>query len=415
MNWRELDWLLILCWAALLTIGLISIYSATLGPVSQFLPAAIRDNFWKQLGWVFVSGLIIILVQFTAPRTFQQGSYFFYAFTLILLGFTLVFGTEVNGAKSWLRFGPLGFQVSELGKIGAILAAANYLTSSRNISAERFKDALIAVIIILVPATMILLQNDTGTALVLIALIPIILFWSGLPYGISVFIVAPALIGYFTVFHWFWGLLATLLLTGLVFVVQRRLWLTVAQLGSGLALVIAVNVILETVLKPYQVARIKSFVNPAFDPRGNGWNIIQAKTAIGSGGLFGKGFMEGTQTQLRFLPEQWTDFIFCVISEEFGFVGGVTTILLLTFLLLRLLNIAGTHKHPFAQLVTVGITGVFFVHMLINLASASGLFPVVGIPLPFVSYGGSAFITNSLMLAICLNFDLYHRQFSIYA
>jgi rod shape determining protein RodA len=262
---------------------------------------------------------------------------------------------------------------------------------------------------------MILLQNDTGTALVLLALIPIILFWSGLPYGISVFMVAPAVIGYFTVFHWAWGLLATIIITSIVFVVQRHLWLVIAQFVSGLTLVGAINIILESVLKPYQVARIKSFVNPAFDPKGNGWNIIQAKTAIGSGGITGKGFMEGTQTQLRFLPEQWTDFIFCVISEEFGFIGGALTIILFMFLLLRLLNIAGTHKHPFAQLVIVGIAGVYFVHMLINLSSASGLLPVIGIPLPFVSYGGSAFITNSLMLAICLNFELYHREFSIYA
>jgi rod shape determining protein RodA len=415
MNWRSLDWWLIACWVALFTIGLFSIYSATLGPVSQFLPENIRDNFWKQLAFVGVSIIMVLVIQFTAPRTFQQGAYFFYAFTLMLLGFTLVFGTEVNGAKSWLRLGGFNFQVSELGKIGAILAVSNYLTSSRSISAERFKDALIAVIIIMIPAVMILLQNDTGTSLVLIALIPIILFWSGLPYGISVFIVAPAVIGYFTVFHWFWGLLATLLLTLLVFMVQRRVWLTIAQLGSGLILVGAINIILENVLKPYQVSRIKSFVNPAFDPRGNGWNIIQAKTAIGSGGITGKGFMEGTQTQLRFLPEQWTDFIFCVIAEEWGFIGAGLTVVLLTFLLLRLLNNAGTHKHPFAQLVIVGITGVFFVHMLINLASASGLLPVIGIPLPFVSYGGSSFLTNSFMLAICLNFDLYHREFSIYA
>jgi rod shape determining protein RodA len=415
MNWRELDWWLIGAWVGLFTIGLISIYSATLGPVSEFLPAHIRDNFWKQLGWVAFSAVVILIIQFTAPRTFQQGAYIFYGFTLLLLGFTLVFGTEVNGAKSWLRVGGFNFQVSELGKIGAILAVSNFLTSSRNISSERLRDAIVAVVIIATPAVLILLQNDTGTALVLLALIPIILFWSGLPYGISVFIVAPAVIGYFTVFHWAWGLLATIILTSIVFAVQRHLWLVIAQFVSGLTLVGAINIILESVLKPYQVSRIKSFVNPAFDPKGNGWNIIQAKTAIGSGGITGKGFMQGTQTQLRFLPEQWTDFIFCVISEEFGFIGGALTIGLLLFLLLRLLNIAGTHKHPFAQLVIVGIAGVYFVHMLINLASASGLLPVIGIPLPFVSYGGSAFITNSLMLAICLNFDLYHREFSIYA
>jgi len=191
------------------------------------------------------------------------------------------------------------------------------------------------------------------------------------------------------------------------------LWLTTSAIVTGSLVVAGVQVALYQILRPHQQARIEAFINPALDPQGAGWNVMQAKTAIGSGGLWGKGFLEGTQTQLRFLPEQWTDFIFPVIAEEFGFVGAGLVLLIFSVLLLRLLNIAGEHKHPFAQLVVVGITATFFVHLVINLGSAMGLFPVIGLPLPFISYGGSAFLSYSVMLAISLNFYMNRRQFSI--
>ena len=327
---------------------------------------------------------------------------------------TLLFGTEINGAKSWLRLGPFNLQTSELMKIATILATAQYLTSRRNITAENIRYAFIAVLMILVPTAFVIFQNDFGTAIVFLALIPVMLFWSGLPYGVSIFIVSPAAILYLTVFDWKLGALATILITVLIFIVQKRVWLTVTSLITGIVTVVGVNLALTDILQPHQVGRITAFTNPAFDPTGAGWNVIQAKTAIGSGGLLGKGFMEGTQTQLKFLPEQWTDFISGVIGEEFGFVGLGLLIVTFLFLFLKLLKLAGNHKHPFAQLVTVSVTAVFFIHFLINLASATALLPVIGIPLPFVSYGGSAFITNSLMLAICLNMDFHKRDFSIY-
>ena len=415
MKWyRNFDWLTFFCWVALTTIGLIAIYSATQGPVSRFLPVHIQDNFYKQLIWVGISLIILVAVQFTAPRTFQQIAYLFYGFCILLMIATLLFGIQVNGAKSWISIFGISFQVSELAKISTILAAANYLTSRRNISAEKLSTALVTVAIFGLPTILILLQNDTGTALILVALIPIMLFWSGLPRGISLFIISPAIIGYFSVIHWFWGIIAACVLTFLIFVLQKRTWLTVTSFVSGLLIVIGVHIALFKVLEPHQRARIEAFTNPSFDPHGAGWNVIQAKTAIGSGGLTGKGFLHGTQTQLRFLPEQWTDFVYCVIGEEFGFVGGAVVILIFTILILRLLNIAGSHQHPFAQLVIVGIASLFFIHILINIGSAMALLPVIGIPLPFISYGGSAFMSDTFMLAICLNMDLYHREFSIF-
>lgn len=413
-NMKELSWSLVAFWASLVGVGLVAIYSATQGPVAEFLPSYIQINFYKQLFSFGIAILVLIGMQFINPRTFQEGSYIFYGIGILLMVITLLFGKEVNGAKSWLPIGPFNLQVSELMKIATILAVANYLTSRRDISAENLKSALIAVSLIVIPAVLVVLQNDTGTAIIFLSIIPVVLFWSGLPYGISLFMISPAIIGYLSIISWYWGLLAAIVLTLIIFMIQRRPWLTFSSFAMGLLLVIGIQVALFQVLQPHQRARIEAFTNPSFDPQGAGWNVIQAKTAIGSGGLYGKGFLEGTQTQLRFLPEQWTDFIFCVIGEEFGFLGAGFVVLLLVGLTLRLLKIASTHKHPFAQLVIIGVSAVFFTHFFINVGSASGLLPVIGVPLPFISYGGSALINNTIMLGICLNLDFYKRQFSIY-
>jgi rod shape determining protein RodA len=269
--------------------------------------------------------------------------------------------------------------------------------------------------LIIIPAGIIFLQNDTGTALVLIGLIPIMLFWSGIPYGIALLMISPAIIGYFSIIEWYYGLIAAAIFTGLIFFVQRRAWLTISSAALGVAIVSSVQIILFRILQPHPRARIEVFTNPESDPLGAGWNVLQARTAIGSGGVTGKGFLEGTQTQLRFIPEQWTDFIFTVIGEEFGFIGGAIVIILFTILLLRLLTLAGMHKHPFAQMVTVGVVGIILIHIVVNLGSALGLLPVIGIPLPFISYGGSSFLVNTFMLAVCLNMWHHHRELSIYA
>ncbi|MAO64251.1 MAG: rod shape-determining protein RodA [Balneola sp.] len=413
-NLRELSWSVIFIWVLLSVMGLVAIYSATQGPVSQFLPGYIQDNFFKQVGFVSISLLILIGIQFISPRTFIQVSYLFYAFGLVLMILTLFFGKEVNGARSWFGIGPFGGQSSELMKVATILAAANYLTSRRDISAENVRYALTAVAIILIPTILVILQNDLGTALIFLTLIPVMLFWSGLPYGVSLFIISPAIIAYLSVIEWYYGLIATVILTIIIFVVQKRVWLTITSLVTGVLTISGIQLAFTQLLQPHQIARLAAFTNPSFDPTGAGWNIIQAKTAIGSGGLTGKGFLEGTQTQLKFLPEQWTDFIFCVIGEEFGFIGTSIVILAFLFLFVRLLNMAGNHKHPFAQLVIVSVTAIFFTHFFINVGSASALLPVIGLPLPFISYGGSAFIVNTIMLGICLNMDFYKREFSIY-
>lgn len=415
MKWyHRIDWILIACWVMLTVAGLVAIYSATQGPVAEYLPDHIQRNFANQLTWFFISIVVLIGVQFTAPRTFQQVSYLFYIICLILAVVTIFWGVEVSGAKRWFVLGGIRFQISELLKLATILAVANYLTSRRNISAERIGTALMAVVLMAIPSVLIILQNDTGTALVLIAIIPIMLFWSGVPYGISLLMISPPIVTYFSILGWFWGILAVVVLTLIIFAVQRRPWMIVASAAMGGLVVVGVQMFMYRILQPYQQQRIEAFTNPTMDPQGAGWNVMQAKTAIGSGGLTGQGFMEGTQTQLRFLPEQWTDFIFPVIAEEFGFIGASIVLLLFGILLMRLLNSAIEHKNPFAQLVLVGVATIFFMHVLINIGSATGLFPVIGLPLPFLSYGGSAFLANTLMLAVCLNLKVYQREMSIH-
>ncbi|TVR34923.1 MAG: rod shape-determining protein RodA [Balneolaceae bacterium] len=414
INSKEFSWPVLLVWFALTAIGLIAIYSATQGPVAQFLPEYIQNNFSRQIVWISLSLFILIAIQFTSPRTFQGVAYIFYGICILLAIVTIFVGIEVGGGRRWLSIFGMRLQISEFLKLATVLAVANYLTHKRDISVGNFKTALTTVMIILVPVIIIVLQNDTGTALVLLALIPVVLFWSGLPYGLSLLIISPALIGYFSVIGLLYGAIAALIITVTIFLLQKQTWLTASSLLLGIVVVIGTEVALHQVLQPHQRARIEAFVNPSLDPQGAGWNVLQATTAIGSGGLQGKGFMEGTQTQLRFLPEQWTDFVYCVIGEEFGFMGSSLVLLLYAALFLLLLRMAGMHKHPFAQLVIVSVTFLYFIHFVINIGSATAVLPIMGVPLPFVSYGGSAFLANTIMLAICLNLDLYRRSFSIY-
>jgi len=408
-NWvRRFDWISLICWIFLSVVGLIAIYSATLGPVSEFLPAHILGNFQKQLIWVGVSVLSIFFIQFVSPRIFQQLSFLLYALGLFLIILTIFIGEEVNGAKSWIVIGGQRFQPAEPMKIFTILAVAAYLTSRRDITAVKLQSALIATGIILVPTAIIILQNDTGSALVFLPLIPVMLFLSGLPHGISVLMISPAVIGYASIVDWRLGVLAAIVAAFIVYVLEKKIWLSVSAVVFGSLLVLGVDLALHEILQPHQQLRIQAFLNPFVDPQGAGWNVIQAQTAISSGGIFGKGFLQGTQTQLRFLPEQWTDFIFCVIAEEFGLIGAGAVIIVLSILFMRLLNLAIGLKDPFSQLVIVGVVTILFTHVLVNLGSSMGLIPVIGIPLPFLSYGGSSFLINSGMLAICLN--LYLRQ-----
>lgn len=411
--YQRIDWTVLALWISLVGVGLVAIYSATHGQSSEFLRPAVRNNFERQLMWAGIC-LVGLITAFLLPvRFYQYLGYPLYVVTLLMVAAALFFGREVNGARSWIYFGSIGVQSSELAKVGTVMAVAQFL-SGKMLRVQIIRRGLIAVLLIVLPAILIILQNDTGTALVFFALIPVVLFWSGLPLPVIVLMIAPAVAGYLAIVSIPVACVFAVLFTlGVAFYTREsRIGFVGALFSAGP--IVLVYTALNKVLQPHQVARIASFVNPEAYQYTSGFHIIQAKAAIGSGGLWGKGFMQGTQTQLAFVPEQSTDFIFCVIGEEFGFVGVSLVLVLFAILLIRLVLLGVRTKHPFIQMAAAGTVGVYFVHILINVGMTMGVMPVIGIPLPFISYGGSAMIANTSLLAITLALSMRRNELPLH-
>jgi len=410
-----LDAISLTAWLGLVLVGLIAIYSATHGPASEVSAFEPRDNFNKQTLWFGIS-VFGLLVALSLPiRFFQLAAFPAYVGTTLLLVAALIFGREVNGAKSWIYIGSFGLQVSELAKVGTVLAVAQ-LVGIRRPKTMDVRFAFMLIILILIPAALIVLQNDTGTALVFFGLIPIALFWSGLELNLLLIMIAPAIAGYLAIVSETWAFVFAVLFTGYVWwrTKDKRLVALTSLLTAGVAAI--TKVAITKVLSGYQLARVLSFTNPgAAEFRQNvGFHQVNSMAAIGSGGFSGKGFLEGTQTQGGFVMEQSTDFIFSVIGEEFGFIGSMVILSLFAILLIRLIVLGSNMKHPFGVMVAGGATGIFLIHIFINIGMATSLLPVVGIPLPFISYGGSALLANSALLAIVLSLHLRRDDFSIY-
>lgn len=413
--YRNLDYLTILAWAALVGIGLVAIYSTVNGPAGQYLLESVRQNFNRQLAWAGVSFAVMAGSLMLPVRFFQKAAYPAYVVSVLLLVAALLFGREVNGAKAWLYVGGLGLQVSELAKVGAVLAVAQLVASKRpNTKNVRYAAGVVALLA--VPGALIVLQNDAGTALVFFALVPIMLFWSGLPISTVMLMISPAITGYLAIVYMPAAIGFAVIFTLVIFwqTKERRYGALAAAFTGGT--IAAVSFALTKILQPYQIARIVSFTNPEAEEfrSGVGFHLVQSKAAIGSGGLFGKGFMEGTQTQGAYVPEQSTDFVFSVIGEEWGFLGSIILLVMFALLLIRLIRLGTQVKHPFGSMVAAGAAGIYLVHVFINMGMVTGLLPVIGIPLPFISYGGSALLANSTMLAIMLNLHMRRDDFSIY-
>ena len=338
-----------------------------------------------------------------------------YLGSLLLLALALLFGREVNGARSWLYIGGVSLQVSEIAKIGAVLAAAQLVSSMRP-NSSKVRYALLLVAVFLLPMALILLQNDAGTAFVFCVVAPIAVFWAIWPTSMFILMAATGVAGYFAVVHLPTALVFAALFTVCVWWKTReRLYALMAGAFSGGAIAV-VLLALNKVFRPHQVARIRSFTNPGAEEfrSGVGFHLVQSKAAIGSGGLAGKGFMEGTQTQGAYVPEQSTDFVFSIIGEEWGFLGSMVVILLFTLLLIRVIQMGIQIKHPFGSMVAVGTASIFLVHVFVNIGMVAGLLPVIGIPLPFISYGGSAMLANVVLLALLLNLHMRRDDFPIY-
>jgi rod shape determining protein RodA len=379
---------------ALVAIGLVSIYSAT-------YDARASAIFYKQLTWAGVGVLVLLFAVLLPFRVLQAISFPAYGLTIALLIAVLVIGRTVSGSTSWFNFGAFRLQPAEFAKITTVLALASYL-SRPNVSLGNIKDFGVAAAIVLAPVVLIMLQPDTGTAIIFLGLLFPILFWGGATRFVLLALMAPGLVAIAALIGTTPFLIALVAIGALLFFSKENrlaaaIVFAVTTLGG-----LSVQVIYDR-LKPYQQKRIATFLDPNADPLGAGYNILQSKVAIGSGGLFGKGYLQGSQTQLNFIPEQWTDFIFCVPGEEFGFLGATVVLALFALLLARCVSIASTVNSRFASFTAIGFFGIIGIHAIINIGMAVGLLPVIGVPLPFLSYGGSALLASMAMVGILMN------------
>ena len=386
----------------LVIIGIISVYSAT-------YDASAPLYFNRQLIWAGIGFLIMLFLIFVPFRSIQFISYPLYGISILLLIAVLGAGKTVAGSRSWFGVGGFGFQPSEFVKATTILALATYL-SDPQVQIRRLKHFAVTFGFVLLPVFLIALQPDVGTAIIYLGMLAIIIYWAGAPNFLMISLIAPVA----AIIATFFGTTPFLIVVGATLVtlfILRENRLISAIVFSGTVLLgVSIQFIFST-LAVHQQNRILSFLNPEADPHGAGYNVIQSQIAIGSGGVFGKGFLQGSQTQLNFIPAQWTDFIYCVPSEEFGFIGAFAILLLLTLLLIRGVQIASMVKNRYASLVAIGIVAAFGIHTVINIGMSMGIMPVIGVPLPFISYGGSNLISNFIMAGLLLNMYANRKEY----
>jgi rod shape determining protein RodA len=391
------DIVLLLTGISLFVIGLISLYSC-------LYASDMQELFFKQA--IFgAAGIAVAITLFFIPgRRIKQFSLPVYIAAVLLLILVLTgFGTEINGTQGWIRIAGFSLQPAELGKLGVLLIAA-WRLSSKYTDVNYLRDFFIIAGLFLLPASLIMLQPDFGSFSVILVLFYGVLFWSGFS-GFVLFTLAclpiVAVISMIdtTVFY-----IAAGVFFAMSFFFKKRIIMPFISGAlfflAGLATPLAISN-----LKDYQQARINTFLNPESDPLGSGYNVLQSILAIGSGGISGKGFMQGTQTQLRFIPMQWTDFIFSVPSEEFGFIGSAVIVLLFAVLFWRGIKIAGEATSKFDSIVAAGCVFIIFYHCVINMGMAMGIMPVTGIPLPFLSYGGTSLLINFTMIGLLLSIN----------
>ncbi len=409
---QPIDWLTLLLYLGCVSIGWINVYAAVYSPEDQTSLFDLSTNAGKQLMWIGTTVILIICILVVNHTFFDTFAFVFYGVMIALLLLVLVAGTNINGSRSWFKFGSmLSIQPAEFAKVATALALAKYLDLP-NVSLTKQKDLLYIGGIIVLPCILILASNETGSTLVFASFV-IMLYREGLPGWIPALgLTVAALFVLALIFpklYIFAGIVALLLLIVLLMPRYNRTaqnLISVGLLGVGMmVVVIGVDFFVNNVLQKHQRNRIKVLVDPTIDPLGVGWNVTQAKIAIGSGRLYGKGFLQGTQTKFDFVPEQSTDFIFCTIGEEHGFLGSLAVVILFIGLVSRIVILAEKQRTKFARVYGYCVAGILFFHVLINIGMTIGLMPVIGIPLPFFSYGGSSLWSFSILLFIFLKLD----------
>ena len=405
----------------LVTIGWLNIYAAVYSEDHQSI-LDISQRYGKQLMWIGASVVLAISILLIDFRFFNSFGYALYIIMILLLIGVAFFGTEIKGARSWFTFGGMAIQPSEFAKFATSLALAKFL-SGMNVKVKDSKTKLISAAIILLPALLILLQPDTGSTLVYAAFI-LVLYREGLSGTYFTIGISIAVLFVFTLLvrslewnfpydlslHGGWILVFILGVAGVIISIAFRkikyVWQTVlAVLILASAVIMSVDYVFENILQPHQTKRIDVLLGLEDDPKGAGYNVNQSMIAIGSGGGLGKGYLQGTQTKFDFVPEQSTDFIFCTVGEEWGFLGSFVLISLFVFLFLRLIQLAERQRSSFSRIYGYGVVAILFFHFAVNIGMTIGLAPVIGIPLPFISYGGSSLWSFTILLFIFIKLD----------
>lgn len=410
----KLDWYTVLIYCAMVLLGWFNIFAAVYDETANQSIFDLSLNSGRQLLFIAACAIIVLVIIIMDMRFYETFAYLFYGFILVLLFLVPFIGKEVGGNKAWLGIGSFGGQPSEFAKVATALALAKFI-GSVGFRIDNFRQLAILFCIIGAPMVLILLQKDTGTAMVFSSLV-LVFYREGMSPFLIVVGICAAIIFILTLLipnQWFLhGGVAVVLALAIFF--NKRKVKRIALLSIG-ALIISgviesVDYVVTNVLKPHQQNRIKALINPDADPLGYGWNVTQSKIAIGSGGFWGKGFLEGTQTKFDFVPEQSTDFIFCTIGEEHGWIGSLIVVSLFVVFLLRLVFIAERQKNRFARAYGYSVVCIFFFHFAVNIGMTVGLFPVIGIPLPFFSYGGSALWSFTILLFVLLKLDAHRSQ-----
>lgn len=404
---ENIDWTIILIYFALVIIGWISIYSA----VYDEAHSSIFDldcRYGKQMIWIGVSIIIALFIIVIDPKFFSQTAYIFYGAFILMLLAVLVVGSETKGAKSWFGIGEFGIQPSEFAKATTALALAKVL-GGIDVDMKDLKTKIAAITIVAIPMLLVLLQNDTGSALVFLIFV-LVLFREGLSLSVLIFGVSVAILFVLSmVIHPYVLIGILFVLTIIIWLMLRSnklsIWLCLGVFLVASGVVMAVGYIYNNALESHQKDRIEVLLGQKRDPQGVEYNVNQSKIAIGSGGFFGKGFLQGTQTKYNFVPEQDTDFIFCTVGEEWGFVGSTTVVLLFLALMIKLVKMAERQRSRFSRIYGYCVASIIFAHFTINLGMTIGLLPVIGIPLPFISYGGSSLMSFTLLLFIFIRQD----------
>ena len=404
LKFKDLDLWLPLATLALIVIGLVILYTATFGDQS-----GLPHLFGRQLAYAAGGLILLILAASLSPRVHFAFSYLFYIICCLLLLGVLIWGDPTKGAARWINLGILSFQPSEPAKLALVLALARLVTDKK-FDPRKASHLLRAAIMALIPLALVIAQPDLGTSIVFAAIFLSVIIAAGIPYAHLLILISPVLAALASV-HIISLVLYIVLLLTFTWRMRLRLGLLVLIILANLAISVGTPQLWNQ-LKPYQKNRLVSFIHPEASPKGAGYQVIQSKVAIGSGGLVGKGLGQGSQTQLKFLPEQHTDFIFSVIGEELGWAGATVALALFSLLIYRGFRAAQMTKGRYSVLVCVGLISMLTTHIFINIGMTVGLMPVTGLPLPLLSYGGSFLWTILIAIGLILGIQRRWKEYT---